>query len=236
MSSVSGDDLVRLVSWAETVRFGGEAVFGNAFPKDYTQIRKYPPPAQTTLEQEFAIATRRLLVHRNDLREFVAARSRFENELLDGSYGNAIKVLEEIESSFGVSYWLLEAKIALLALSDGLEAQKNFVDSVKTSALNTVAAAVAYYVSERNEPSVSPGRYIERVKAVIEKSNLAEGQEAHLLFRLARVIHETDNDLTPIVAYEKSHSVIDLLDTIVDVAIEIAVNDIENLRLHFFHY
>ena len=233
MSSVSGDDLVRLVSWAETVRFGGEAVFGNAFPKDYTQIRKYPPPAQTTLEQEFAIATRRLLVHRNDLREFVAARSRFENELLDGSYGNAIKVLEEIESSFGVSYWLLEAKIALLALSDGLEAQKNFVDSVKTSALNTVAAAVAYYVSERNEPSVSPGRYIERVKAVIEKSNLAEGQEAHLLFRLARVIHETDNDLKPIVAYEKSHSVIDLLDTIVDVAIEIAVNDIEKFEATF---
>ena len=97
-----------------------------------------------------------------------------------------LRCVEEIESSFGVSYWLLEAKIALLSLSDGLEAQKNFVDFVKTSAVNTVAAAVAYYVSERNEPSVSPDRYIERVEAVIEKSNLAERQEAHLLFRLAR--------------------------------------------------
>lgn len=99
-----------------------------------------------------------------DLEIFVALKTDFETLFLTGEYGAAQERLDEIEDKFGLSVWLIDVKIALLQLSKGLDAQKEFARSLSKGTKGRLAGVTSYWISQRNEESTILSRFKNRLE------------------------------------------------------------------------
>ncbi|MBB6118051.1 hypothetical protein F4826_005033 [Rahnella inusitata] len=109
-----------------------------------------------SLEQEVIWAVNIIKFHENEINEFISKRIFFETLVIDKNYDSAIEYLDLIENEHGFSLWLIEAKIALLQIKDGLDAQKNFIADLYNKRKSAEGFDIVFYlsflISQRNEP------------------------------------------------------------------------------------
>ena len=110
-----------------------------------------------------------LSTHRQALSEFVRSLKEYEDNYMAGQYEEAARSLDDIQDRLGLSYWLIEARIALLHRSQGLESQKLFTKALIDEVPGTITAYLFYYTSQRAEDATSIERFNARVSADIDK-------------------------------------------------------------------
>lgn len=126
------------------------------FPKTYESIKPRRPLMHRDAPFEFAWTSTVLRHFQHQLNSFIALRDSFENCLIAGKYEHSKIHLDKIEEDFGVSFWLIGARIRYLQLSLGVTTQKEHLnDILGSSGINIFVAITAFYNSFSVEENVS---------------------------------------------------------------------------------
>ena len=142
---------------------------------------------------------------------FLTYLEQYEACFFAGKYDAASRILDQLEADLGLSYWLIETKIALLQRSRGLESQKAFANSLIEVIPRTVTAYFLRYVSQRNEEATSIDRFNINLSADIDGQEIRDATKLFLKARLLDAPHSRAHavDLCTTLCVEASISVID---------------------------
>lgn len=146
------------------------------------------------------------------------------NAFIDGDeLYKALEEVDEIIKSHDYSYWAIEAKIALLFNTDRATEAKEYIRefSIAASGLN---AFHLYHFGMRNESSQSSFRFKNIVKRRITDSTLSSAYQHYALYRSARIVGSSSEELSAILSYELLTTKADLFLTSRRVALQILCN------------
>ena len=104
------------------------------------------------------------------LNAFISSSNNFSSELLRGDYRKAKEILNQIETDFGQSIWLIKNKIALLQITEGLEAQKRYTQNLKEDLKDrSLVKFVVHWISIRNEGKTTLNRFSSQFEPIINR-------------------------------------------------------------------
>jgi hypothetical protein len=133
-----------------------QAIAPNPFPRTPSELPTRKRLASVAATREFLWTSSVLSMHVSRLTRFVTLRDDYDRAFLIGDYEQASGCLKEIESAYGISFWLIARRIHLLQLQYGLKAQKDYLESViGTSNLGPYTAYLIFFMSYRAEENVS---------------------------------------------------------------------------------
>ncbi|MES2521576.1 MAG: hypothetical protein V4617_02675 [Gemmatimonadota bacterium] len=145
-----------------------DQLFPSLFPRKFGDIAKFKPLPEVEPKRELLWAKALLLKHAGQVRSYVTFRSQFEVAALSGAYSEALQILSSLEEELGYSLWATKLRIATIQVAEGLESQKKYAAEVKRLARRPgVISYIVHQVSVRNEPSVSPERFIDQLSSQI---------------------------------------------------------------------
>lgn len=141
-------------------------------------------PVMNDLAVGFKWLTKLLVDREEVLNRYVSLLNKYESYVLTNQYDNALAAIVEMENEIGLSVCMIETKIALLQRTEGMEAQKQYAESVRRAAPASLPAFIAHYTSERNEKNVSFNRYAAKIDKIIERQNVTAPIQKYLARRL----------------------------------------------------
>jgi hypothetical protein len=115
-------------------------------------------------------------------------KSSFQSSFLAGDSSAAEDALAQIESELGVSFFLLETRLAFLQLAKGLEQQKRYLAQIQAESTRGITPYVAYHLSQKNEFATNPISFPERFASTVNRSSYENGLDMHLLHRVVGIV------------------------------------------------
>jgi len=228
--SIPPERFAGLIAWLRSNRLVARYVFSPEFPKNYRQLLSLVAPLErTTLTREFRWAIAYLQPRCELLRYFVTKAQAFQRAYLTDSYEAGTLILDEVEKQFGQSFWLIKHRIQLLQASAGLEAQKQYAERLWHVDQPGPPEAIAYFVSMRNEPSVTPNRFYSQSTKNIKDFNLPPAWEAYLRYHIIPETSYSSDTIADILRIESSGAVIDYYETLVCLAQALALRRPEEI-------
>ncbi|BCQ60736.1 hypothetical protein PBOI14_24860 [Pseudomonas sp. Boi14] len=225
-------DYSNLVTWVMTARKRGKLVLQKylqgLFPKKIEFLKSNPIHSKLGAVREICWSTALVLANSHRLVKFVGLSSDFEQLFLKGSYKACLELLDAIEAEFGVSQWLIENKIAVLQLSEGIEAQKKYVQEIKANGTSNVPW-LAYTYSRRNEDTTT---YFRFVSQTIDFLNELEDSalKSSLLFRALNIFPPEVESIGDILHYESNSPLVDIYTALMFVVQVVMTSDIVELK------
>lgn len=186
------------------------------FPSSYSSIKPLRPFAPISPEFDFEWTSVILEHFAEQLASYVELRDRFYDNILLDEHVAATEILDEIEEQFGASLWLIGARIAVLQASQGVTAQKEFLEFLlDQTGLNVLVATVAFYLSFAAEEHVSKSELDRELDEIWDGSAHADVIE---YFRY----HSNPLDLPEkphvVLALEENAPIIDRFETFIEMA------------------
>ncbi len=209
----------RLLTWAEKVQFGKRVPASSAFPRSVKDIGLLSDKDKSSPDDVIGLLAARIELHRQTITTFVIAREEFAAAYARSDFSACEAILAQIEAKYGFSLWHSKLRIAVLALSQGLEAQKAYVEDQIQKIGRSPYASILHYVSQRNEESTSAPRFISRVRAVIAKAELPKSQAAHYRYHLAYDLPTGDDERRWLLQHQLQISIIDAYELFVTATI-----------------
>lgn len=170
-------------------------------------------PTDFASELRWCIA--RLVKARSAIQAHVSHRHAVTRAILLGDYEQISSALDLVERELGDSHWLLSTRLFSLAKYKGIDAQKTFLSELRRRAGRCISSTYAYYVSMRNEPSVSMTWFRENVR---KRGFVGRdpGYKAYLRYALLRDVPDNSHDSSHVLRLEQAHSDVDLYETVID--------------------
>ena len=177
-------------------------------------------------DRELLWVTIRIKSHADKLNDFISSAMAVENLALTGKAEEAIEKLQQIENGYGASLWSVQLRVALENLAGGLERQKRYSAEIRRVFKRGLLGFIAYYTSVRNEEKTTLSKYSEDIQSRIDKHQYYEPfVKAYATYKLLQELPDTEGGLADIMRAEQSHSLIDIYETYIRVAQELAKNE-----------
>jgi hypothetical protein len=163
-----------------------------------------------TADRELRWSAARLLPHESRLKSFAALRDQFYQEFMTNSPTAAAGVLDEVEHSLGFSLWLLKSRFAVFQVTGGLQEQKAYLDRIRRVAPSDgVTAFLAYFVSNRNEPTVTLGRLRSQFEMQLARMETPDSLNSWLRYHITPDAYPADQQTVDILRYASTGTAID---------------------------
>ncbi len=191
------------------------SALGVPFPKSYSDLMR----AQNTLsplpiENELLWMSERIGLAGQQISEFVSRKQAIEAAILAGSASEILELLDILENDRGKSFFLIETRLAILQNFKGLEAQKKYLQTIRSAWNRGITPFVAYHVSQKLEFATNPLAFPERFVSVLNRSEIPRGMFEYLLYRVLR--HTPTRDLWPVIlTWEENAPLIDQYETLI---------------------
>jgi hypothetical protein len=190
----------------------------NPFPKKIEEIKRWFPLSDAGPTIEFVWTASILSLFINELNAFVALRDRFHDHYLVGKFDEASSVLDEIEALFGFSLWSIDARLRLLQRSQGLSAQKQFLEStISTEGIDPFTAYLFFYLSFSCEENVTTTD-IARELDELESANVGATLVDYFTFRMNPLELTRVRTPSECLRTEENSPIIDRFETFVQMA------------------
>jgi len=193
---------------------------GKLFPQSTEELKATVPFREGGIERELLWEALIISHWTERIRPFHSLRDQFSRAIAIGAYDEAGELLRYVHTRYGESLWLIENKINLYALSEGLEVQKAYAKQVSTNARNE--ALVRYFTSfysDRAEKNLSAARYVASVNSL--DANLRRDHRpqlaAYISYKLASAGSTGFTDPGSILRFESSSALLDRYDTFIKV-------------------
>ncbi len=123
-------------------------------------------------DSEFYWAKSILQKSQEKINKFLIQSKEYSSKILAGELEAASDILKNIEETHGYSIWLIKNKIAFLQLTKGLEAQKDYTNSLKSELKSgSLIKFIIHWLSIRNEPQISFSKFSSQVEPIKNKLN-----------------------------------------------------------------
>lgn len=174
------------------------------------------------LERELLWVTSRLRIDAAKISVFRSLAEEVERLLFSDETEAAIATVKQTEEAFGNTLWSVQLRIALEQMAGGLERQKKYTAEVRGVYKRGLLGFIAYHTSVRNEDRSTFKKYSEDIKARINRHQYYDDAiKSYARYRLAGEWPLLESGLADILRIEQSHSLVDLYETFVAVALEI---------------
>lgn len=158
-----------------------------------------------------------------ELTKFVEFANQLEGAFVRGLYDECHTLLQAIEEQFGLTIWFIKKNLLILQQSKGLEAQKNYLKTVRDQGLiRGFAPYIAYHVSTRNEPTVSATHFLTRFAEQLAEIRLKTDVSDYLRYHIAPEPELSEIAISNVLRHEGVGTVIDYYEAFV-VAIRAAI-------------
>ncbi|HEY2068289.1 MAG TPA: hypothetical protein VGG48_01945 [Rhizomicrobium sp.] len=203
------------LGWLGKVTAAGSRGVQRAF--SYGIMRPMLMAPRISVSDELDWLAKRLGSHINELSSFRQTADRLNIAFWDGNERTVWDLLQTIESDFGTSLWSMELRIALEQFFHGLEAQKAYLETVKSDFPGGLATYIAHFVSVRNEARSTIRLFRSDALRKIEDTKLSDQGRIYLRYKLADCFNGQDSDISAILRTEQGQSIIDVYETVIDV-------------------
>lgn len=131
-------------------------IWSQPFPKDVSTLTRPGLVNQATFKRELTWTVQVLLPFTKQISEFLVMRADFERELLRGDRNKIDKILNEIQSQFGLSFWLIESRINYLqAYEDGKSVETYTRDLIADPKLHPLLKYLIIWLEFRANENIS---------------------------------------------------------------------------------
>src|ERR1017187_2152935 len=211
---LSVDDYAAAAEWLKRIVQNSGPLFPGKYPRRLADLRSVPILGPIGASREIAWAAAFLSREAEPITTFLSRARDYEGSLLSGRYDECLEQLEFIEQEFGSSLWVIESRIALIQVSQGLEQQKSYTAKVREGrAKSDFASFLAFYLSQRNEPTTNPDTYTSELASQLDKSQTTSALRAYVLYRLADLRPIDPQNVSSVLRYEGTSAVVDYYDT-----------------------
>ena len=191
-------------------------------PVDFDDLSGLITVAPTSLENELEWIAARIIIEQDQIKAFRLLVGEVESLCFGRDLNQPAALIEAIERAFGASLWSIQLRIALEQLAGGLERQKRYTARVRAVYKRGFLSFVAYHTSVRNEGKSTHAKFIEDVKARIDRHQYYDDAiKAYLRQRLANEWPATETGWADILRIEQSHGFIDVYETFVSAVQEL---------------
>lgn len=150
--------------------------FRYLFPRTPSRIGGLTLGATQGVGEEFLWALGMLNAEKKSLQEYVNRRQHLDSALERGDFEKAQLQVEEIVKAVGWSHHILGTKCYLLGQSEGLEAQKEWIDEHIFAKTSSPIVFFAYWLGVRTEPDANANVFQTSIKSYIRTINDAEDE------------------------------------------------------------
>jgi len=142
------------------------------------------------------------------LSKFLRCRDAYNSALLHGKFDDARQWLSAIEDEVGVSLWLLENKVNFLSISEGLESQKEYVNSLLSDEqLPGHVRMLSFFYSARAEKNNSSQSFLRTLdNATVDWD---QHMKDYTYFKLALPAYVSITNLPAILSMDQFAPVVD---------------------------
>ena len=116
----------------------------NPFPKAISDIQTTSRLDIGSLEQELDWIANILVAFQDRLTAYLRRRFSLEKAICAGRTADAAEALTTIEADFGQSLWSIETRTYLIGVTAGLDAQKEFARTLRTTMPSTLWCAFSF--------------------------------------------------------------------------------------------
>ena len=219
-----------VLSWLPTLPNRRSRALNPSFPSTYTALMpQFVLLNALSIERELQWATARILNHQDKIGEFIEIKRQLEVAWIDSDYSRVEDLLDQIESTFGVSLFLIELRLAVLQEQKGLERQKSFTATVREKSSSGIVRFITYFLSQKNEKATNPILFTHRVERAIAALEVPKEFKHYLRYRVLRDLPTQISALTGVLRAEANSSIIDQYETLLLVLSE-AASEPENGR------
>ena len=185
------------------------------FPKSYGDlIRSQNTLLPLSIDKELLWVAERVGLFGDNVSDFIKRKETTEAAVLSGNASAGLDLLDGIEDSFGKSFFLTETRLALLQNFKGLDAQKAYLQTIRSAWNRGITPFIAYHVSQRLEFATNPLAFPERFVSVLNRSEIPRGMFEYLLYRVLR--HSPPRDHWPVIlTWEENASIVDQYETLI---------------------
>jgi hypothetical protein len=184
----------------------------------YDELGRLPKNSPLSVENEIAFSCSRLSLAAETINSFRLLADALEMAFWSGDADIMRTILSQIESSFGETLWLIEAQVAFKQLNEGLDAQKQFVQEVRTKSSRGIAQYFAHFISVKNEPTVTLSRFSDDIAARLNRTRISPSAKQYLNVRLGDNWPSSKSGFASILQVEQTTSIIDLYETFIRLA------------------
>ena len=170
-------------------------------------------------DREFRWAGAKLAPHTSKLAHFIKLSLEFQRSFLKDDYDSCWHIVKEIGDEFGQSLWLIKATIPLIQFSVNLEAHKRYTNNIfRETGLNGITPYITFFVSMRNEPAVTPGRFLPQFEEHLSTQDVPPEIEAVFRFHIHPKGELAHEEIASILNYANAGNIIDLYETTIRLA------------------
>lgn len=170
--SLSGSELKSFASWIASLS-SVRPIKDTFFPAEITYINKsgvFKPISNSQLIDWYVGL---LDSFSGKLKKFLEIKKDIEKLLKKGELEKTRKMLESVDQEFGCTLWSIRLRVALIAVEEGLEGQKNYVQEILDKNLNGVIRFLVYYWSVRAEDKMAAPRFYQLFEHIVESADLS---------------------------------------------------------------
>lgn len=185
-------------------------LFGNPFPEKFRDLLDWRNLYQGPDRKDLIVAAAELSFFSKQLNNFVVLQTRFDRNLLAKNYDICGTVLDEVEGAFGVSLWLLEMRLSLLELQEGVEGQKKLANRLLDDPdINPHCKTMIYMFSLKAERNVTSERYFSTLSSKVAAPKTPYTHGHYLYFHLGFFSPIEPVDIHTVLLFERGSSIID---------------------------
>jgi hypothetical protein len=189
-----------------------------AFPQRYEDVKPRLALAPTRPELDMVWTASVLHQYADRLSRYVVRRDEFYASINGAHFSEAARILDETESEFGVSMWLMFSRLSLIQQATGISEQKEFINSVlQSESLNPLFGYLSFYFSYGLEENVSVAEINREIELL---SEIGTNRDIVDYFRY----HASPTGLSAVedpyrcIALEENSPIIDRFETFVEMA------------------
>lgn len=205
-SQVPAEYLPALVAELLKDRTLAAHVVTNSFPLDFDRFTNHRRLASVDADREFLWTASVLRNYAEQISRFAELRAEFERDFVTGDMDAAGVALEQIGKTLGVSLWYLENKIQLIQLTQGLSAQKAFLEAtISHPGIDIFAGLLGYYFSIRSEENYSFNEIATEANELLDGEGLGDYTIFHVLpYDLTKIVEPAR-----VVSWEECRPIVD---------------------------
>lgn len=201
------------------------------FPKNIEDLHSGKfTPKELSVERSFNWYTCLIKNYSKEINIYLHLKETFEKNLIVGNYSSAAEALDEIQNTFGFSFWLIDARFSLYEYADGLEKNKEYLDSFVKTDISSWVKFYASFQSFKVEKSVNNRQYVHRIENAFDNDESGIGAFFRALLYPINNIEE--DDIRPILHFTSALSLIDMYNALIKISCRLVSSDNKDYKLH----
>ncbi len=197
------------VLWAEKLITSLAPGVDPTVAPDYLSLSNLYEVSEADFSRTLSWVEARLSPHKEKLKYFFSGCALAEKKAFEGDLPGAEKVLEELEAHYGPSVHLVELRLSISQLKDGVEGQKKIAAVMRGAGKGGLIGLIIYFVSIRNESRLSFTSYREQVEKRADKFKDKRFSK-YIRYRLLKDSVFDESTATAILQVEENHTIFDL--------------------------